>query len=232
MKLLTTENAKTVKGEKYGWITGILYLSSSRNSGYNVCPHSDKACRKACLYTAGRGAFSNVQQARIRKTRLLFQKPVEFHKQLVDDIIALARKAEKLNMKPAVRLNGTSDIPWERLTTIIQDFPDIQFYDYCASLQRACARNLPKNYYLVFSRKSNNDRECIKALRKGVNVAVVFSKVPVGKKLWGYKIIDGDLSDLRFLENPNRTKAVIVGLKAKGKARSDMSGFVIRDLAA
>ena len=37
------------------------------------------------------------------------------------------------------------------------------------------------------------------------------------------KVIDGDEHDMRFLDEPN----VVVGLKAKGKAKKDSSGFVI-----
>jgi 3-hydroxyacyl-CoA dehydrogenase len=39
----------------------------------------------------------------------------------------------------------------------------------------------------------------------------------------GMKVIDGDKTDMRFLDKSNR----VIGLKAKGKARKDTSGFVI-----
>lgn len=229
MKLLTVENAKTVKGEKIGWLTGILYLAPGNISGYQVCPHSDAACRATCLYTAGRGAFSNVQQARIKKTKMLHEHTLDFHKQLHKDIDALVKKAKRLGLKPAVRLNGTSDMPWTWSDTsgVMDPHPEVQFYDYTADIKRVMTCK-PANYHLTFSRKSHNDYECRKALENGINVAVVFDKVPVGKKMWGYKIIDGDLSDLRFLDVKKGRKPVIVGLKAKGKARQHMSAFTIR----
>ena len=73
MKLLSVDtNAKTVKGQRKGYMTGILYLAPSDQSGVmNTCPHATKGCRIACLYTAGRGAFDNVKQARINKTKWL-----------------------------------------------------------------------------------------------------------------------------------------------------------------
>ena len=231
MKLLTVENSKTVKGEKMGWLTGILYLAPACISGTNVCPNSDTACRASCLYSAGRGAFSNVQQARIRKTKELFSNNEAFIAQLNKDIDALAAKAKKLGMKPAVRLNGTSDLPWfwNGTSGIMDAHRDVQFYDYTKVAPRLTSK-LPKNYHLTFSRSSNNHEACLVALSRGFNVAVVFDKVPVGIKLWCSKVVDGDLSDLRFLDVKKGRKPVIVGLKAKGKARQDKSSFVIRDL--
>jgi len=112
MKLLTVENAKTTKGEDLGFLTGILYLAPSRVSGRNVCSHASEGCIAVCLYLAGMGVFSNVQKARIAKTLLFFKDPLAFIELLEKDIIALIKKAKKLNLKPCVRLNGTSDLPW------------------------------------------------------------------------------------------------------------------------
>ncbi len=124
-------NAKTVKGQKRGYMTGILYLAPSNESKViNTCPHASKGCRAACLFTAGRGAFNNVRQARIDKTLWLVRDRAGFIEQIKKDIAALVRKAERKGLIPCVRLNGTSDLPWENMGNIMQDFPDVQFYDY------------------------------------------------------------------------------------------------------
>ena len=74
-KLLNIDNnAKTVKGQKAGYMTAILYLAPSTQSGFQVCPMASEGCKKACLYTAGHGAFNNVQQGRINKTRWFIQE--------------------------------------------------------------------------------------------------------------------------------------------------------------
>jgi hypothetical protein len=59
------------------------------------------------------------------------------------------------------------------------------------------------------------------ALSNGMNVAAVFHKVP--ETYLGRTVINGDETDLRFLD----PKGVIVGLKAKGKAKKDTTGFVV-----
>ena len=232
MKLLTTANAKTVKGEKFGWLTGILYLAPAKISGHNVCPWSDKACRTACLFTAGRGKFKSVSDARTRKTKLLFDDRAGFIAQLVKDIEALVKRAKRLGLTPAVRLNGTSDLPWhtKAFGEIPQRFPNVVFYDYTKDVMKATSKDLPKNYHLTFSRSSCNDAQCMAALKAGVNVAVVFDEVPVGGEYWGHKVVSGEDSDLRFLDG-KRTEPVIVGLPIKGAAAKDVTGFVVRRAA-
>jgi hypothetical protein len=219
-------DAKTSKGSKYGYVTGILYLAPANESGWEVCPSRSQGCTQACLFTAGRGAFQNVKNARIRKTQLLFKNRVEFMSLLRQDIAKLVTEAESKGMKPCARLNGTSDLGWEGLAKdIMQEFPNVQFYDYTKVLnrmQRFCEGKFPKNYHLTFSRSESNWEDCRKVLSMGGNVAAVFSKI-LPNSYEGYFVVDGDLSDLRFLDGKN----VIVGLKAKGKAKGDSSGFVI-----
>lgn len=227
MKILTSGDSKTVKGEKRGYLTGILYLAPCTTAGrnYSVCSHASRGCKAACLYTAGRGQFSNVQQARIAKTRWLFKDRQGFVTQLHHDLHELRRKALSLKMTPVVRLNGTSDIPWETLAfgCIPQAWEDLQFYCYSKSIQRALEVNKLKNHTAIFSRTEDNEKDCRRALASKVNVAVVFDKVLVGSKYLGHRVIDGDLDDLRFLDPRPR----IIGLKAKGRARRDKTGFVV-----
>jgi len=224
MKLLGIDtNAKTVKGEKLGYMTGILYLAPADLSGYEVCAMRSAGCTKACLYTAGRGAFGNVQAARIAKTKMYFEEREKFMLLIAKEIAALIRKAEKANMIPVIRLNGTSDIPWERVPVgeypnIMAMFPDVQFYDYT---KRANRKDLPANYHLTFSLAEDNDVNAEKALAFGLNVAVVFRK-ELPSEYMGAPVVNGDETDLRFLDG----RGVVVGLKAKGRAKKDTTGFV------
>lgn len=224
MKLLSIDtNSKTIKGQSFGYMTGILYLAPANLSGRQVCPHRSKGCEIACLYSAGRGAFNNVQSARMRKTLAFFKDKEGFLNDLKNDISSLVKKATKAGMFPCVRLNGTSDLPFHSMG-IMECFPDVQFYDYTPNKQRMLdylEGKLPANYSLTFSRKEDNESACDEIIAKGGNVAAVFKDIP---KTWkGKPCYNGDESDLRFLDPKN----VIVALKAKGKAKKDISGFVI-----
>jgi hypothetical protein len=227
MKLLTTQNYKTTKGEKLGVLTGILYLAPAKISGYEVCSKRSVGCTAGCLYTAGMGAFSNVQLARINKTKAFFENRDTFLSQLRADIKALVKKAKKLNMTPAIRLNGTSDLEWTRFG-IMSEFPEVQFYDYTKVLNRL-SKDIPTNYHLTFSQSESNAFEVVTALNSGYNAAVVFS-VKKGEEMikeWnGFPVHDGDDTDLRFMDPKG---GYVIGLRAKGKAKKDTSGFVITD---
>lgn len=224
MKLLTKSNAKTVKGEKRGYQTFILYLAPGDLSGYEVCGGRSPGCTSDCLFTAGRGRMSNIQQARIRKTKFFFEDRDQFMAQLVRDVVSAIASSKRKGLTPVFRLNGTSDIPWESIEcgefkNIFARFPDVIFYDYTKLLGRI---KLPHNYHLTFSRSETNDEKIRKAFAKGMNVAVVFDSLPPTFK--GYPVINGDNDDLRFLDTPMS----IVGLLAKGKAIKSTSNFVIR----
>jgi len=165
-----------------------------------------------------------IQEARKRKTRFFFENRGAFLAILKDDIRKAIKQAEKKGLIPVFRLNGTSDIAWEKYG-VIQEFPNVQFYDYTAILGRKVS-NLT-NYHLTFSKKESNDMDVRLAASNGMNVAVVFS-TKKGKempsKYIGRQVFNGDDSDLRFLD----PKGVVVGLYAKGKAKKDFSGFVVQ----
>lgn len=239
MNLLGTASTKTIKGEKRGFLTGILYMQPADMSGRNLCPGSSPGCRAACLYSAGRGAFSSVQAGRARKTALFLNDRERFMSLLVNDIEALIRRAAREGLEAVVRLNGTTDINWltiavqrngRTFANVFEAFSDdaVRFYDYTKrpALARRPASSLPANYDLTFSRSETNDAIALEALENGHRVAVVFdtSKGRPLPETWnGRPVVDGDETDLRFLE----PAGVVAGLRAKGRAKHDASGFVV-----
>lgn len=225
MKLLSTGNPKLLKGEKKGYMSFVLHLAPANLSGKETCPKRTVGCTAACLNTAGRGGIFKkgestnvIQQARIRKTKMFFENRDQFLADLENDIRLGIKQAEKQGFIPAFRLNGTSDIAWEKYG-IIEKFPDVQFYDYTKMRNRKVAHL--KNYHLTFSKADGNDMDVRLAAAAGMNVAAVFRNVP--ETYIGRTVINGDETDLRFLD----PKGVIVGLKAKGKAKKDTTGFVV-----
>ena len=220
-KLLSTANPKIQKGTKLGYLTFILHLAPADVSGYNTCPKSTAGCRAACLNTAGRGGMFRqgettnvIQKARIRKTKLFFENRDVFLAILEDDIHRAIRFAQRKGLTPVFRLNGTSDLSWEKYG-IIQKFPGVQFYDYTKVMGRKVS-HLP-NYHLTFSRAENNDADVAQALAQGMNVTVIYDQIPDS-------VFSADDTDLRFMD----PRVGIIGLKAKGPAKRDYSGFVIR----
>lgn len=219
-------NTKTSKGDAKGeYLTAILYMAPHKqnSAGVNLCPRATEGCSKACLYTAGRGKFDRVKQARIRKADWFIKDRTGFLKQLEHELILFSSYARRKGLKPAVRLNGTTDILWENLLDMTK-FPEIQFYDYTKWNRRSRlkAEALP-NYHLTYSRTENSDSTFLQWMTQGGNnVAVVFRK-ELPKEYLGIPVINGDEDDMRFLD----PKGVIVGLKAKGDAKKDTSGFVV-----
>jgi len=208
-----------------GYLTYGLSLAPSKSSGYNTCPNASPGCRAACLFTAGMGVFKNVQAGRIAKTKAFFEHRQEFLSRLKTELHSANKRAKKLDKQLAVRLNVLSDIKWEAVApTIFSQFPDVQFYDYTKNPNRAIKHALglfPKNYHLTFSRSETNESDCLKVLAEGGNVAVVFDGPE--QKWYGYPVIDGDKTDLRFLDKG----PCVVGLFPKGKAKKDETGFVV-----
>lgn len=226
-KLLSTGNPKTLKGEAQGYMTYILHLAPYTLSGKNTCPKATKGCIASCLNKAGRGGMFRkgettnvIQRARIRKTEQFFADREQFMQDLAVDINKAIKQAAKLDMVPVFRLNGTSDLSWEKYSVgpfanIFAMFPTVQFYDYTKVLGRK-VKDI-HNYHLTFSRAESNDADVVQALKEGMNVAAVYDEIPEG-------MFSADESDLRFLD----PAVGMIGLKAKGPAKKDYSGFVIR----
>jgi hypothetical protein len=229
MLLNIDNNAKTIKGQAYGYMTGVLYLAPYTTSGHLVCPSASPGCIEACLFTAGRGAMNMVQNARIAKTQMLFSDREIFLSLLLGEYVMLERRAKKEGLIPVVRLNGTSDLPWEKFKVSgkspMESYPDLQHYDYTKIFSRMVKflkGNFPSNYYLLFSLSETNEKQARQVLALGGSVAVVFqSGLP--NTFWGYEVVNGDEHDIRSLQGQ---VGKVVGLKAKGRARKDTSGFV------
>lgn len=220
-----TAQAKMSKSAKSGiYLPYILHLAPATASGYQTCPKATEGCKTACLNTAGHGKFDSVQLARIERTKMFFENRVQFLRQLEAEIAKAERKAVKEGKQLTMRLNGTSDLRWEIFKafngkTIFEAFPNVIFYDYTKIANRKIEGIT--NYSLTFSSADGNDSDVATAIANGMNVAVVFRKdLP---SVWnGLPVIDGDVDDLRFLD-PHQ---VVVGLRAKGKAKQDTTGFV------
>lgn len=230
-KLLSTANPKIQKGTKMGYLSFILHLAPADVSGYNTCPKATAGCKAACLNTAGRGGMfkrgettNTIQKARIRKARYFFEDRAGFMKDLVSDINKAIKFAAKKNLTPVFRLNGTSDLSWEKYEAahgknIFELFDYVQFYDYTKVPKRKVEGI--KNYHLTFSQADGNGKDADWAISKNMNVTVVFDKIPAEYK--GKPVYNADETDLRFLD----PKGVVLGLKAKGRAKKDTTGFVV-----
>jgi hypothetical protein len=230
-KLLSTANPKIQKGTKLGYLSFILHLAPADVSGYNTCPKATAGCRAACLNTAGRGGMfkkgettNAIQKARIRKARYFFEQRQDFMLDLKKDIEKAIKFAERKGLTPVFRLNGTSDLSWEKYDMIpgqnvFECFPTVQFYDYTKVPKRKVEGI--DNYHLTFSQADGNGKDADWAISKNMNVTVVFDKIPAEYK--GREVFDADDTDLRFLD----PKGVVLGLKAKGRAKKDRTGFVV-----
>lgn len=247
LQLFSFNNPKTSKDAvKNGYLPIILHLAPSDESGIgNVCPYAG-ACKTLCLYHQGRGrpeminrkGVNVVREARIRRTKLFYQKRADFFDLATQDLFRLIDHAARLGVQPCVRMNGTSDIRWEKVAyrggvSIVDYWYGLQFYDYTKwPIQR---RGQKDNYHLTFSLDTKNTAEALDALEyHGVNVAVPFrtrneDELPKYFLLDDgmdrentYTVMNGNKSDLRFLDEPGN----IVALTARGTALKDTSGFV------
>jgi hypothetical protein len=247
-RLLTPGNPKTEKGRGAGYWTFILHLAPASLSGFNVCAMATAGCKAACLNTAGRGGImaghgiltaadvaagmhNTIQKARIRKTKAFFADRNAFMAVLVSDISKAIKLAARNGFTPVFRLNGTSDIRFETIRdanghTVFDHFPTVQFYDYTKIANR---RGIPSNYSLTFSLADGNEAHARAALANGLNVAAVFADKArvsraVSEGFLGAPVANGDETDLRFLDPANH----VIALYAKGNAKRDQSGFVVR----
>lgn len=257
MQLLNIDaNPKTIKGRRKGYVTAVLYLAPSDSSGTELCGMADIAgCKAGCLNTAGRGGMAAgnatftaangealpdnaIQKARLARTDLYLSNRAGFMVRLVREIERAKRYARRKRKKLVVRLNGTSDIRWESVSCVragkpyanlFAAFGELQFYDY-TKLPNRKVIGIP-NYHLTFSYSHRGEfapivARAVRFYGAAVNFAAVFSQALPAYFL-GRSVVNGDESDLRFLDR----RGVVVGLVAKGRARRDASGFVVPAVA-
>jgi hypothetical protein len=238
-KLLSESNPKIAKSVDFGYLTTSLMLLPSNESGLlNVCTSASPGCKAGCLVFGGRGRMNNVKRARMRRTKEFHEDKYTFHLRVKEEITGFARRCKRRKLKPAVRLNCFSDIMWEKHKVngknLMQEFPDVQFYDYTKHKVRMMKSltdpNWDKNYHLTFSRSETNDPDILPILRAGGTVAYVekdeadFWRAPLWYKIMSQAPVNGDQHDLTFLHPPSS----IIRLNAKGVAKHDTSGFVLR----
>ena len=237
VKKLLSEGTSNAKTEKNELKTFILYMAPANTNsfGINLCPKASEGCMNSCLATSGRMGFSSNIAARIRKADFYIQFRTEFCELLYSELYRINKAAQKGNYKVAIRLNGTTDLDFfailkNRIGRDLFELSNLVFYDYTKILgkvKKYLSEIKSGKYVLTFSRSENNWSECTEALNLGVNVAVVFdNKEPLPSDYMGFKVIDGDKSDIEMLKN----SGLILGLKAKGKAKKDKTGFVVRNL--
>jgi hypothetical protein len=229
VKHLLSPGATNIKTAKNDLETFILYMApADQVKGLNLCPFASTGCKASCLYSAGRGKFSNVQESRINKSKFWGYNREAFYIQLANELLKIHDKAIKQNKEIAIRLNGTSDIDhlhllerYSGIDFLDQFYSSLLFYDYTKNVNHI-SRYRNTSYKITFSRSETNEAEAKKVLKLGGNVAIVFQdQLP---ETWnGFKVINGDLTDLRYFDPIN----VVVGLKAKGDAKKDLSGFVV-----
>jgi len=230
VKNLLSKGNTNIKTAKNDLETFILYMAPANQvTGLNLCPFASTGCKSSCLYSAGRGRFSNVQESRINKSKFWGYDRSTFYIQLAEEILKIHDKAIKHDKKIAIRLNGTSDIDHLDLLNrysgidFLETFYDnLLFYDYTKNYNHI-KKYIGSTYKITFSRSETNENDAYLTLKNGGNVAIVFAdQLP---QFWnGYPVINGDETDLRYFDPIN----VVVGLKAKGDAKKDQSGFVVR----
>jgi len=223
-----------------------MSLAHHKSAGVgNICTHASDGCIPTCVGEQGLASvWGSIKAARIEKTRMFYENRAEFRQWMRKDIKRLIRKAKKNGKKLAVRPNMFSDVYWER-HGIIQEFPDVQFYDYTKHPGRIAARNiLLPNYHVTFSRSEDNHVDVMRALRSNCNVSVVFadrgrpfvanrSHLQRLPKTWhGFKVVDGDVSDLRYEDPVGRRRGSVIGLRLKAhsletRATAIASGFAV-----
>lgn len=223
-KLYKSNHADGVEYETVG-----VSLAPANLSGYEMCRGRSKGCTASCLNTAGMGQINMVQAARIAKTKLLMEQRETFVSRLKTELATAERRARKAGKRLACRLNILSDFAWEdEVHSLFTDFSEVQFYDYTKILSRAVrfaigGNRFPSNYHLTFSRSESNSKNVDILLNGPVNISVVFDKSPLPESWRGRPVINGEETDLRFLDPPGS----IIGLIAKGKGKKDTSGFVL-----
>ena len=246
-RIFSTDSAKAAKGVNFGYLNAIQYMSPSRSGGHgNLCSHASRHCIELCLgkYSGQaamvldlEGGLNSVRLSRANKARLFMTDRQNYLEQIAKAIFRLIIVAQLLGLKLVIRLNGSTDIAYERIkftwdgqrVTLFELFPTVQFVDYTKNPTRLYSPTRPANLSLTLSYSGDNITECLRALAAGHNVAVVFGTAVLPDRFFGHRVISGDLHDLRHLD----PRGVVVGLTPKGaKAKRTTTPFIVRQLAA
>ncbi len=230
---LLSTNPKVEKGIYFDYLTNIFHGAPSFASLYNSCASASLGCGLNCLNESGHGQkhmmhenVHSVHVARVVRTMIWFRFRDQFKAKMQREIRALVRKAKRMNLVPVVRPNGTTDFNFESLwPELFTDNTDVTFYDYSKNPNRDVS-HIP-NYSLSFSVSETNLDTAKDELSRGLNVVMVLRlkrNDPKPDYVLGYPTINGDIHDLRFLDD--NTKPHVVCLFAKGHAYKDKTGFV------
>jgi hypothetical protein len=225
------KSAKMMKSYIHNTATYCVYLAPANMAGrtkkgtrINVCPKSQH-CKELCLNSAGHNKadilsngkenikHSLINISRIKKTKLFYNDRDTYMDILIHEINRDRSYAERHGMEFSVRLNGTSDLSPEIMKkdgkNILEIFPDVQFYDYTKVYNRTKLMKFYPNYDITFSYDGYNWDQCEQFLNDGGKVAVVFDSETMPKTYKGYKVIDANGYDMRYLD----PKGCIMGLE-------------------
>jgi len=245
--LISTNSFKANKAQKLGWFNGVVHLTPSTKiglPGVNLCGADTDECRKACLDDSGQLGCPSGQKAMAARTLFLLFHQELFAQRLLLETERLQAFCTRHGFRLGLRLNGTSDRPFESrkygrlLQAILASFPDVVLYDYTKHFPRATAAYRRSHgigpYHITFSYSGKNWHHCQTLLRQGVNAAVTFAG-PLPKKWRRYRVHNGDLHDLRFLDPKPRIVALRFKTVLDGRGGTvkpaDARGFVVAQAA-
>ena len=220
---------KLAKDQRY--LTYIMYLASGTYRP-ELCPNAGD-CLKSCLITkAGRGAIGGpdnaVQRARKARTDFLFSDREGFLKQLHKEIDKAIVKARRLGLPLAIRLNGGSDLDWSEVyakysvnSSESEPVP-VLFWEYTKRPDLALKLTKLTNVHVTYSYSERTTNRILGTmLANKINVAMVFNTRKghaLPDHVGSIPVIDGDTSDLRFLD----AKGVVVGLRLKSLRKPNL----------
>ena len=106
-------------------------------------------------------------------------------------------------------------------------------------MAQSASRQLEQNacpwgpWFDIFSQKPRIRSRGQKGSKSHTKMAVVFESESAKYQTKFYNVVNGDDSDLRFLDKRSAVPGyinqfVVVGLTAKGNAKNDATGFVVR----
>ena len=229
MKLLDTSKTLGNPKVRKSSVTNAVRMAALTMHPDNVICAGSKAagCMDDCLKLSGLGGvYPSINQARQARTDYWHSDRSGFLDQLHRELENFSRLCAKQHVQGVVRLNVMSDINWED-HDVPQSFPELQFYDYTKKAHRFHGQRQPSNYQLMFSYSgAKHYRSQVQSFLKSYSdapIAVVFRHKDFPSTFMGRPVINGDDSDWVNVNN----RGVVVGLVAKGPAKTNTNGFVV-----